>query len=238
MASLANPYFPKGVVSEQNLVQGLVTESIQILGHTVYYIPRTLQKLDRLFGEDILSKFVAALPIEMYIENYDRWMGEEELITKFGLEIRKQLILTVSVPRWELEVQNIATQMWVSQRPQEGDLIYEPTTKMLLEIKFVEQDMPFYQLNKRYQYKLTCEMFQYTRESTIETGIEEIDGQLIDSLSYYQLKTETGFLIGLEQGGTLIYDQTIGPARLTGDAETFTAESSLLTWSADNPFGD
>jgi hypothetical protein len=238
MASLANPYFPKGVSTEQALVQGLITESIQIMGHTVYYIPRNLQKLDKLFGEDILSKFVAALPIEMYIENFDRWMGEEELITKFGLEIRKQLVLSVSVPRWETEVQNIATQMWVSKRPQEGDLIYEPTSKMMLEIKFVEQDNPFYQLNKRYHYKLTCEMFQYTRDSTIETGIDEIDGQLLDSMSYYQLLGESGFIISLEQGGTLIYDQTVGPARLTGDAETFTSESSLLTWSANNPFGD
>lgn len=237
MASLVNPYFVKGVASEQALVQGFITESIQILGHTVYYIPRKLQRLDHLFGEDILSQFVSALPIEMYIENYDKWLGEEELITKFGLEIRKQFILSISKPRWETEVANIANDMWIISRPQEGDLIYEPITKTLLEIKFVEQDAPLYQLNKRYQYKLTCEMFQYNRGETIATGIDEIDGGILNQLSNYQLLTQDNLFIELEQGGYLNYDDEDNQVDLFGSARTLTTEGATFDWSADNPFG-
>jgi len=238
MASLANPYFPKGVASEQNLIQGLISESIQILGHTVYYIPRKLQRLDHLFGEDLLSQFVSALPIEMYIENYDKWLGEEELISKFGLEIRKQFILSISRARWETEVVNIASDMWVTARPQEGDLVYEPITKMLLEIKFVEQDSPLYQLSKRYQYKLTCEMFQYNRGETIATGIDEIDKGILSQLSNYQLLTQASEMIELEQGGYLNFDDNDNRADLFGNENDLTSEGVTIDWNVDNPFGD
>lgn len=174
MTSLVNRYFQKGVPTEQALVQKLFTEAIQVMGRSMYYLPRTLGDLDLVFGEDILSAFKTALPIEMYIESFDGWVGQQEFIAKFGLEIRKQMIITVAKDRWETEVKKISSSMWKTQRPQEGDLIYEPTTKKLLEIKFVDHDDTFYQLDKYYRYKMTCELFQYNKEP-ITTGIAAID---------------------------------------------------------------
>jgi len=42
------------------------------------------------------------------------------------------------------------------QRPSEGDLIYLPLSRSLFEIRFVEHEQPFYQLNNLPTYKLEC----------------------------------------------------------------------------------
>ena len=62
----------------------------------------------------------------------------------------------------------------LSNRPKEGDLIYFPLGDRLFEIKYVEHEKPFYQLQGKYTYQLTCELFQYENE-VIDTGIDEID---------------------------------------------------------------
>ena len=58
-----NHFFSKGTVSEQHLYEDLTIEAIQIFGHDVYYLPRTLVNKDELFGEDPLSKFSDAYTI-------------------------------------------------------------------------------------------------------------------------------------------------------------------------------
>ena len=47
-----NVYFSKGTPNEQHLYEDLAIEAIQIYGHDVFYIPRTLVNKDELFGED------------------------------------------------------------------------------------------------------------------------------------------------------------------------------------------
>jgi hypothetical protein len=64
-------------------------------------------------------------------------------------------------------------------RPREGDLIYFPLGQRLFEIKFVEHEQPFYQLNKTYVYELKCELFEYEDE-VIDTSIQEIDSRIED----------------------------------------------------------
>ena len=58
-----NHFFSKGTISEQYLYEDLAIEAIQIYGHDVYYLPRTLVNKDELFGEDPLSKFSDAYTI-------------------------------------------------------------------------------------------------------------------------------------------------------------------------------
>jgi hypothetical protein len=43
--------------AEQSLYANLVAEAIQIHGHDVYYLDRTLVAEDTVLGEDALSKF-------------------------------------------------------------------------------------------------------------------------------------------------------------------------------------
>ena len=78
----------------------------------------------------------------------------------------------------------------LSTRPKEGDLIYFPLGDRLFEIKFVEHEKPFYQLQKTYVYELRCELFRYEDE-VIDTGIEEIDDN-VQEQGYIQSLTMVG----------------------------------------------
>ena len=65
-----NKYFNNfGVAREQDLVEDLTIESIKMYGINMKYLPRTITKLDHLYGEDILSTFDVAADLEMYIKN-------------------------------------------------------------------------------------------------------------------------------------------------------------------------
>ena len=141
-------------------------------GQDVYYIPRQLIAVDEILNEDY-SRFVDAYAVEMYIETVDGFAGEGDLLSKFGVEIRDQATFVVSRRRWEQLVG-----VWNNQinnlRPNEGDLIYLPLSNSIFEIRFVEHEQPFYQLNNLPTYKLQCELFEYSQEE-IETGIRDID---------------------------------------------------------------
>ncbi len=149
-----------GLSNEQTLINNLYTEAIKIYGFDVFYIPRTLVNLDKVFQEDELSKFTSAHAIEMYLQSVDGYEGEGDFLSKFGVEIRDRASFVVVKDRWTAEVDNNAS-LIVEGRPNEGDLIYLPLTKGLFEIKFVEHENIFYQLNQIYTYRLDVEKFVY-----------------------------------------------------------------------------
>ena len=92
-----NPYFNNfNYAGEQNLIEELVLESIKMFGIDVYYLPRTLVDTDQLFGEDVLSKFETAAPIEMFIKNVEGFEGEGDFLSRFNLEIRDEITFTVA----------------------------------------------------------------------------------------------------------------------------------------------
>ena len=171
--STTNVYFTQGTRSEQSLVEDLIIESLRIYGNEVMYIPRTLVSKDDILGEDRLSQFKSAFPIEMYFENVDSFGGQGAFIQKFGLMVEQSATLVVARRRWEQFVGRYGVTT-VPSRPNEGDLIYFPLSKGLFEIKFVQHQDPFYQLGKLYVYKLQIELFQYASEA-IDTGIPAID---------------------------------------------------------------
>ena len=144
----------------------MTSEVIQIHGMDVFYLPRTLVKEDLIMGEDVLSKFSTAYEIEMYLKTTEGFGGEGDLVSKFGLDVRDEVIFTVHKDRFEL-----ATDL---AKPLEGDLVYLPISKGLFEIKFVEHEQPFYQSGKNYSFDITCELFQYSEEQ-LETGVTAID---------------------------------------------------------------
>ena len=171
--STTNVYFSQGTRNEQYLIEDLIIESLRIYGQEVMYIPRTLVSKDEILGEDRLSKFKSAFPIEMYFENVDSFGGQGAFIEKFGLMMEQSATLVVARRRWEQFVGRYGVTT-VPTRPNEGDLIYFPLSKGLFEIKFVQHQDPFYQLGKLYVYKLQVELFQYASES-IDTGIAAVD---------------------------------------------------------------
>ena len=96
-----NVYFTHGIKNEQYLVEDLIIESLRMYGNEVMYIPRTLISKDNILGEDRLSQFKTAFPIEMYFENIDSFAGQGFMIQKFGLMIEQSATLVVARRRWE-----------------------------------------------------------------------------------------------------------------------------------------
>ena len=94
--------------AEQSLYANLIAEAIQIHGHDVYYLDRTLVAEDTVLGEDSLSKFNTQAPIEMYMENSDGgYAGEQEVITQFGLENLSEATFVVSKVRFQEKTKQI-----------------------------------------------------------------------------------------------------------------------------------
>jgi len=167
------------ITPEQLLVENLVIEALKIYGLDVYYLPRTTRdQVDYLFGEDVLKEYRTAHPIEMYLENVNGFDGEQDFISKFGLEIRDEATLLVSRLRFRYAVNGLT-------RPLEGDLIYIPMTTSFFEITSVESENDqamFYTLGRGrggnvYVYALKMKQFYFSNE-VIETGISEIDGNI------------------------------------------------------------
>ena len=178
-----NPFFLQGTASEQRLVQDLVNEHLRFNGVEVTYIPRKYVNRKTILEEVQTSKFDDNFSIEAYVNNFDGYSGAGDVLTKFGVSVRDELILTISKERFEEFIVPFLSVIdesdIVKSRPREGDLVYFPLGERLFEIKYVEHEDPFYQLGKNYVYQLKCELFEYEDE-VIDTSIDIIDSQVQD----------------------------------------------------------
>lgn len=162
-----------GSAQEQTFVENLIVESIELYGQDVYYLPRTYVNRDTILDEVENSNFTQALAVRAYVNNVEGWEGQGELLSKFGVRIEDKTTFVFSRKKFTEKVDDNAT-LNVEGRPNEGDLIWFPTTKHLFEIKFVEAEKPFYQLGKGYVWECQCELFEYSDEQ-LDTGVAEID---------------------------------------------------------------
>ena len=248
-----NVYFDTGTTNEQRLYEDLIVEQLKIYGQDVYYLPRKIANKDTIFGEDPASSFDDSYIIEMYVDNTDGYMGEQEIIKKFGLELRDDIVFTVSKARWETLVGNNSD--LTTDRPQEGDLVYFPTTNAFFEIQFVEHEQPFYQQSALPVYKLSCTRFEYSSER-LDTGISTIDS-VEDSLStdtmnfQFTLENEVGSFLLESDTGEISYlineDFTMATQSPSDQGKTFETEAGtttsstgddILDFSERNPFGE
>jgi len=146
-------------------------------GVDVHYIPRKYITENTIIKEVIESKFDEAYPIEAYVESYNGYEGAGDIMSKFGVQALDDLVLVISKERYESYIKPLIegkNNIKLSSRPKEGDLIYFPLGDRLFEIKHVEHEKPFYQLQKNYVYELRCELFRYGNE-VIDTGVDDID---------------------------------------------------------------
>tara|TARA_Y100000004_G_scaffold102411_1_gene114892 strand:+ start:25578 stop:26975 length:1398 start_codon:yes stop_codon:yes gene_type:complete len=194
-----NPFFLQGSQGEQSLVQDLINEQLRMYGVEVYYIPRQYVTQNTIIREVIESEFNQSYPIEAYVNNFDGYGDNTQLLSKFGIQATNEINLIISQERFKEYITPLIrnlSNVKLATRPKEGDLIYFPLGKRLFEIKFVEHEKPFYQLQKNYVYELRCELFRYEDED-IDTGIEEID-ELVQDVG--NIKTLT--LIGSGEAAT------------------------------------
>ncbi len=176
-----NPFFQQGSSGEQSLVQSLINEQLKMYGVEVHYMPRKYVSEKTILEEVTASKFDDAYPIEAYIDNFDGYDEMPSTLSKFGIQATNEITLTISRERFEDYITPLIkneSNIKLATRPKEGDLIYFPLGDRLFEIKYVEHEKPFYQLQKNYIYELRCELFRYEDE-VIDTGIDAIDDELV-----------------------------------------------------------
>ena len=175
---MLNPFFLQGSKGEQGLVQDLVNEQLRMYGIECHYIPRKLMTSRTIMKEVVESRFDQAFPLEAYLMNIDGYAGQGDILTKFGVRVTDEATFVISKKRFEEAVAPFLEQQEddyeLSNRPKEGDLIFFPLGKRMFEIKFVEHERPFYQLQKNYVYQLQCELFEYEDE-VIDTNVNSID---------------------------------------------------------------
>ena len=223
-----NPFPSSQITSEQLLVEDLVIEAMQIYGMDIFYLPRSSRdQVDYLYGEDTLKQYVTAYPIEMYLENVTGMDGEQDFISKFGLEIRDELTFLVSRRRFAATIP--------SNRPLSGDLIYIPLIRNIFEITHVEHENDqamFYTLGRGrggnvYVYGLKLKQYVFSNE-IIQVGISEIDDQI---RNYYPRIN-----VALSAGGTgqfvndeIVYQSanTLANATATAIVHDFTPNSQV-----------
>jgi len=213
---VVNPFFLHGSTQEQNLQQSLVNEQIRMYGMDVYYLPREFVREATIMREVTSSAFNTYFIIEAYLNNFDGYGGQGDIMSKFGIQVKDEITLTISRERYEnyiapfinsrllfqMETGNVNSE--IAHRPREGDLVYFPLGRRLFEIKFVEHEQPFYQLGNGYTYELQCELFEYEDE-VLDTTVDEIDSVLgnrgdITTIQLVRVSDRAKVAVGLATG--------------------------------------
>lgn len=204
----------------------------------MYYVPRTLNNKDKIYGEDDITTFDSATLVEFYIKNVDGFGGDGNFMSKFGLEIRDQVTFVIAKRVFEEEVDQNGT----FGRPREGDLVYFPLNRKLFQITYVDNKPIYYPLGALQTYELTCELFEYSGEQ-FNTGIPDID-DIQDKLSLnvfdYAILTEDNFALTTEEGDYLVLEnynvETIDPF---SDNDSIQTESDgFLDFTERDPFSE
>jgi hypothetical protein len=216
-----NPFPLNQITSEQLLVEDLLIEALKIYGMDVFYLPRSSgDVVDYIYGEDSNKQYTSAYPIELYLENVTGMDGEQDFISKFGLEIRDEITLLVSRRRFAATVPQ--------SRPNEGDLIYVPLIQNFFEITFVEHENDqamFYTLGRGrganvYVYALKLKQLVFSNE-LISTGITEIDDQIRDAYPRTRITLTSG-------NGTFVNDEIVYQGNSLANA---TAQATVYTFA-------
>ena len=225
---MLNPFFLQGSKSEQGLIQDLINEQLRMYGVEVYYLPRKYATTNTVIREVIESKFEKAYPIEAYVDSYEGYGGQGTLLSKFGIQESDDLTLIISRERYENYVTPLIRSIpniELSTRPKEGDLIYFPLGDRIFEIKYVEHEQPFYQLQKNYVYTLRCELFRY-QDEVIDTGVDDIDDE-IEQIGYIQTLTLVGSAITASATANICLDGAVNQIFLSNMGNNYTSAPTI-----------
>jgi len=229
---------------EQNLMEDLIIESIRFYGQDMYYIPRVINNFDEIYVADDQSSYETTYSVEMYIKSVNGFSGDGNFMSKFGIEIRDQVIFSVARRVFNNEIGQFTTQL----RPNEGDLVYFPLNRKCFQIKYCNQHELFYPLGKLYTWELTCELFEYSGEN-LNTGIPEIDALQVkyDTNMYSFALLDINNELILDENGDLILieDSKLDdlPHNASGDLNIMNEEiqnesDQFIDFTAFDPFSE
>ena len=213
-------YFNQNSIREKRLLDDLVGEVHKQYGYDCYYLPRKRVDVDAILGEDPSSEFDDAYTIELFVENPEGWGGEQDIISRFGLEVRDTQTFTMSRKSWEQFI-SMDANLVTSFRPQEGDIIYYPPAVEAFEIRFVNDENPFYPMASQPVFHLECETYQYSHEK-IDVGIAELDN-IEDKYSY-----QVSLQVAAGGSGTFVVGETVTQTVATG----YTVSGQVTNWDA------
>lgn len=223
---------------EQLLLEDLIIESVKIYGHDMIYIPRKLNNYDNVYGADDQSSYELSYPIEIYIKNVDGFGGDGDFMSKFGIEIRNQVVFSIAQRRFNEEIGEYTTQV----RPNEGDLIYFPLNRKCFQIKYVNKFEMYYQLGALQTWEMTCELFEYSDE-LMNTGIPEIDSlqtKFSTNILDWTILSEDGFDLITEDGDYIIQEgSSLNDLIAAADnLEIQTESDQFVDFTAYDPFSE
>ena len=230
MSPHTNSFFSNttGYTGEINLLDDLCREQIKMFGVDLLYMPRRMLNLDTLLHESTKNAFEIALPLPVYIKSFDGYDNGMEVLTKFGVRNSDELTLIISRSEFQTYYSPFLKSYYNSiagrpetaklnhlegetdARPKEGDLLYFPFDDGIFEIKYVNFDVPFFQLGKGYVFEMQCEKFEYSG-ATFDTGYDIVD-DTTEEPDYYRLQfnleEETGEGTYIFHEKVTIYDYT------------------------------
>lgn len=233
-----NPYFDLyDNESEQNLLDSLVQEQVELWGEGMYYIPRRPYNYDPLYVEDDQDYFDKTYLTTFYIKNVDGFEGQGHFMSKFGLEIRDQITLSVSQTIFMQDIGRIENFV----RPREGDLIYFPKNDKVFEIVFVNKFSMFYPLGSTPSYDITCQLYEYSGQH-FRTGIKSVDKieALSEDIYNWALLLEDGSVLLMETGETFVLE-TYGELNMDPMDQTSiiqTEANSIMDFTETDPFAE
>lgn len=246
-------YVPRTIVSQDNLYGEDVLSTYNDAADVEMYV----KNVEGFEGEgDLLSRFGLQIRDEMTFtlarKRFDQ-IRTEKLMTEVGYNLLMENANTAAPSRQFLtgshETESIVLDTAngysiLSNRPNEGDLVYFPMVDKTFEIKSVEHESLFYQTGRLQTYDLRCELFEYSSES-IDTGIAEID-EIEDKFSLntlvYEitLDGEDGVLL-FEDGGSALQEFDINTTDAQANNNIFTADilaGGIVDFSEDDPWSE
>ena len=250
-------YVPRTITARDNLYGEDPLSAYNDAADVEMYI----KNVEGFEGEgDLLSRFGLQIRDEITFtlarKRFDQ-IRTEKLMTEVGYNLLMEDANTAAPSRQFLtgnhETESIVLESGtangysiLSNRPNEGDLIYFPMVDKTFEIKQVEHEQLFYQTGRLQTYDLRCELFEYSSES-IDTGINEIDEiedkfslNILDNQLLLDLDGEDGGLLD-EEGGFIMQEYTVETTDAQANNTLFTADilaGNIVDFSEDDPWSE
>ena len=229
--------------NEQAVASGMVRESINMNGITVKYMPRSSSHFDELWNEKPEASYHAGVDIDMLLVSAAGFEGEGDVMTQYGMEFREEVILSVSIPRFE-QLYDITEHP--RTRPLEGDLVVIPfgrsstTSKYqpkIFEITRVTtyHDGAFFQLGDNFQYKLRCKLFELSGEDIdiTEGELSKVDNAFVDPVGMQEVETPVN-----DVDGNPIVDSDGNAVTVTNLEEFIAPDPDVSTTTLTDTWGD
>ena len=161
---MLNPFLNAIQVTNEEceLFDSMVIEAIQVVGVELTYLQLNESEHNGLNDAQIQSlkeRFV----IEAQIVEIQNFGGDMDMFGSFGLIPSETAVFKFSITRFKQEAEQLKM-----TEPREGDVLYDPVSNRLWEIRRVKTDDQYYIGNKRYCWFVNCVIYQPKHEEDFD----------------------------------------------------------------------